>query len=132
MFAGGKINEFDDGIGAQLLQYRVVCGVCRIENLSSTGTYGISSVLRRVNECGPNFGIRSSGDRLTACQDHSVRRLRRYEVAESCEPRQPIGWSRAAADLPRRADEAALTAIRAGGNQVAVRFIPNCIARRVA
>jgi hypothetical protein len=34
------VNEFDDRIGAQLLQYRVVCGVCRVENLSGAGTYG--------------------------------------------------------------------------------------------
>ena len=40
MFAGSKINEFDAGIGAQLLQYRIVCGVCRVENLSGSGTYG--------------------------------------------------------------------------------------------
>ena len=34
------VDEFDDGIGAQLLQYRIVCGVCGVENLSGAGSYG--------------------------------------------------------------------------------------------
>src|SRR5271166_2500414 len=34
------VYYFDDGIGAQLLQYRIVGGVGGVENLSGTGSYG--------------------------------------------------------------------------------------------
>jgi hypothetical protein len=34
------VDEFDGGIGAQLLQYRIVCGVSGIENSSGAGNYG--------------------------------------------------------------------------------------------
>jgi hypothetical protein len=34
------VDEFDGGIGAQLLQYRIVCGVSGVENLSGAGSYG--------------------------------------------------------------------------------------------
>jgi hypothetical protein len=44
------IDEFDDGIGAQLLQDRIFCAVGGIENLSAAGNYGLFSVLSRVNE----------------------------------------------------------------------------------
>jgi hypothetical protein len=47
------IDEFDDGIGAQPVQDRIVCAVSRIENLSAKGNYDLSSVLSRINEWVP-------------------------------------------------------------------------------